>query len=161
MSTVVYHLAANQTAINLRYHIHRTSILPTKHRHTYYTIREATETDRHLSNMNREECFYLRKSWKYPKCSMTDCKKTPSQDSSDGFSNELWYGWAYCPYTALLFVVIHQSWAFLSPSGFLSQISCFSYPLLHPCQWLLSCLHCSSAYPHTYGFALHFQVSKE
>jgi hypothetical protein len=49
-------------------------------------IREAIEL--HLNNMNREDGFYLSKSWKPLICSLKTRRKRPSHESRTGFSAE-------------------------------------------------------------------------
>jgi hypothetical protein len=65
-STVAEH------SIDLGYRIqfHNTSILATKTPQTDHTVREATEIELHVENMNREVGFCLSKSWKPLICSL-------------------------------------------------------------------------------------------
>jgi len=66
----LYHLdksAVAKHSINFGHHIQfqDTSILAKKARHMECTIREATEIDLQPDNKNREEGFFLSKSWKH------------------------------------------------------------------------------------------------
>jgi hypothetical protein len=60
--------------------LHHTTIISTKPRYMDHVIREATETELHPNNMNRENGFCLSKSWKPLICSLKDRRKPPQHD---------------------------------------------------------------------------------
>jgi hypothetical protein len=82
--------AVEEHNINLWHSIqlHHTIILSTKLRYMDHIIREPTEIELHANNMNREDGFCLRKSWKPLIYSLKDRRTPPSHDSRFGFSAE-------------------------------------------------------------------------
>jgi hypothetical protein len=69
---------------------HHTAILSTKPRYIDCIIRELSEIKLHPSSVNRKDGFCLSKWWKSLICSLKECRKPPSYDSSSGFSVGSW-----------------------------------------------------------------------
>jgi hypothetical protein len=74
--------------INLGHHIcvHHMAILSTKPRYMDRIIREMILIEFQPNSMNREDGFYLNKSWKTIICSLKCCRKPPSHGNISGFS---------------------------------------------------------------------------
>jgi hypothetical protein len=80
--------AMAEHSINLGHHIQlqNTTTISTKPRYMDRIIREAIEIELHPNSMNREDGFYLSKSWKPLICSLKDCRKPHQHDGGSGFS---------------------------------------------------------------------------
>jgi hypothetical protein len=78
---------ADHNTINLRHHtqLHHTITISSKPRHKDHIIKEATEIEFHPNNMNREDAFCLRKSWKPLICSLKDHGEPPLHTGRSGF----------------------------------------------------------------------------
>jgi hypothetical protein len=79
-------VAEHSISLGHRIQLYYTAILSTKPRCMDRIIREATEIELHHNNMNRENDFWLSKSWKPLICTQKDRKEPPSHDSRSGFS---------------------------------------------------------------------------
>jgi hypothetical protein len=71
-------VAEHSIELGHRIELQNTSILATKTRYMDRIIREAIEIELHPENINREEGFYLSKSWKPLICSL---KNPPGHDA--------------------------------------------------------------------------------